>query len=224
MGNVIGRGKHTLFPQTQTFEYGHRLENDGPSKFKSIEKELRNMKLNLVKKIASTRGVGRVSTEPRITISDVGQVRINKLAKEALGAFAYLAWSTEGTEQAIVAFPSLPKGFSEEDMIRPTLKDKTGNPVDQYYWSFGANLTEYGYDFKASGNQSFAGVATTISVGKTVLKAVTFQLPKGALPKHESKPRKQRVSNIGANKPNGAVAPTPESTQEDNDTLQELEL
>jgi hypothetical protein len=228
MGNVIGRGVHTLFSQVQSKSKGHLIDEDTPSKIAlRAERTVRQtMKLNLIKRVVAEReGFGRVATKPTVSISDNGQVRLNSLAIAALGEYKYLMFSMEGREGAFVALPSLPKGFEEADTIQlPSPTGKDGKPRDfskQLYFSFGGNLKDAGYDYKNSGNQTFDATATTITAGKNVLKAVGFTLPEGKLEKKEST-RKPRISKI-APAP-GTPATTAKAVAEDQTAMEDLEL
>lgn len=228
MGNVIGKGVHTLYPQVQTISKGHLLDEDSPSKIAlRAERTVKNtMKLNLIKRVVAEReGFGRVATKPTVSISDNGQVRLNSLAIAALGEYKYLMFSMEGRDAAFVALPSLPKGFEESDTIQlPSPTGKDGKPRDltkQLYFSFAGNLKDSGYKFKESGNQTFDATATTITAGKTTLKAIQFTLPEGALAKKEST-RKQRVSKIAPD-PKAPVV-NGAAKQEDQTALEGLEL
>lgn len=162
------------------------------------------MALNLIKKVASAPlGKGRVATEPMVAVAENGQVRLNKLATAALGDATYLVLNKvdeNGRDFQFIGLANLPKDWAKSDAIEPKKTDKDGKAVDAWYFSFAGTLREIGYNFKESGNQTFKAIATEVKVGKTVLKAITFTLPEGAIEKRAVTPRKKKVS---------AIAPTP---------------
>jgi len=145
-----------------------------------------------------------------ITISGNGQVSLSKLATEALKGAARVAIGFDAATGTVALYaPSprieklLPK---KEDWV--TLRHAKKGVSDSFAGSailrdkdtFGAHL----YDFKASGNQTFA-VAANEKEG-----CITFSLPKGKLTPKPVVPRKKKAAVPAA----GAVAPAAPATDE----------
>lgn len=193
MSNLIGKGLHTLYPQTQVIQAGHRLDESGPSKTAHRAEKSLKMALNLIKKVASEKGPGKTATEPSVSIAENGQVRLNTVATKALAGKKYLVLDhISDRDYRLIGLDGLPKGFTEADVIACKWTDGKGNAVNQLYFGFAGTLTQLEYDFKASGTQSFDAVVQEVKEGKLVLTAIAFRLPKGKLTPKAKTPRKAR--------------------------------
>lgn len=221
MGNVIGKGVHTLYPQTQTLAMGHRLDESAPSKIaQRAERKVKEiMAFNFVKKVQSERGAGRTATTPTISIAENGQVRFNSLATKHIVNKKYLILDDMGDrDYRFIAVDGLPKGLTEADVVVLKWQDAKGNTLDSIYFGFGGTLKELGYDYKASGNQVFEATLQDVKEGKGVFAAVAFKLPKGKL---TPKPVQHRERK---NKANGVPTPPvpPSNPAEDEEALGSL--
>lgn len=199
MGNVIGKGMHTLYPQTATMAMGNRLDEDCPSKLaRKAEREIRKMAfLKIVK--AERTAAGRIATEPTVAIAENGQVRFNSLSTKHVFGAKYLAMDNPADRDfTFVGIPALPKDLTEADVIVPKWKDKDGNDVKNVYFSFAGMLAEIGYDYRNSGNQVFPAVVGSMKIGKNSYPSVTITVPKGRLTPKEVKPRQKREKAIAA--------------------------
>jgi hypothetical protein len=133
---------------------------------------------------------GRGTTEPSVAISENGQVRFNNAASAFAGDLTKIViadFDAKTRAMKLLAVAAPPKGWSEDDCFElRQSQSKDGKVKGGKYISAASvwRLDEVGYDFKASGNQTFV---PTIDATKHVL---SFVVPKGAL---QAKPKQTRV-------------------------------
>ena len=144
---------------------------------------------------------GRQSTTPSCTITENAQLRMNRLAFEALGKPAkVLLDCAEDRMFKIVNWDGkpVPKGWVEADLYDVQRgKEKAGRAPDHgaYLTSMTGVWKSIGYDVVASGTQIFTPVASDGKAGKQLAFG---PLPKGALPKRAVAPRKPRKAKVAA--------------------------
>jgi len=135
---------------------------------------------------------GRSATEPSVAISENGQVRFNTLAKSFAGDFTKILvadFDEKTRVLKLLAVEDLPKslkdkGWTEDDIaVMRQSKSKDGKVKGGMYISLAVVFRKLGYNFKASGNQTFT---PTIDPAKHTL---TFVVPEGAL---KAKPKQAR--------------------------------
>ena len=133
---------------------------------------------------------GRGATDPIVSISENGQVRFNKLAQEFAGDLKKVViadFDAKTRAMKLLAVAAPPKGWTEEDCFTLNVGKKGGGSYISCAAVF--RMEEVGYDFKASGNQTFK---PTIDATKHV---ITFTVPKGAL---QAKPKAVRTKKAKA--------------------------
>ncbi len=147
---------------------------------------------------APTRGRGS-SSDPSLSISEMGGVRVNKMVldkcKDALGL--HLAWDKETRKVTFTAVNLLPKGVSQEDLFEINSASKNSQGAIGGMAGF---LRMQAYDFKTSGNQNFPLTVAEVNAGYQF----SFILPSGALTPKPKAPRAPRAPK--AAKANGAPA------------------
>lgn len=148
----------------------------------------KDMSITFKKKQESTGGIrGRVATEPMVRVSENGQLGFNSLCLAIMKDCKYAIWGYDGEnakrkattcQVRVLAAPA--KGFpvkiggevwQEKDFAKIGWS-KDGKSA---FCGLSPEFKEVGYDYKASGTQSFK--ATIDEKGKTI----TFELPVGAL-------------------------------------------
>ena len=161
---------------------------------------------------APTRGKGAAS-EPSIGITDAGQIRLNAKAVEAFGEVKFGVAIGYDTEAGVVAFINLSKGYPKgkgADNYFKLVMDKGGKVG--YISGTAVLLRQYGYDYVASGSQSFSGDNLKFSTSANGTMAVV-KVPVGSL---TPKPKQTRTTK--ASKAATAPAPTA-NTAVDTDSL-----
>lgn len=148
---------------------------------------------------------GRTSTEPSVTISENGQLRMNKLAMDAIGKtktssrkgkdrsgaeittkilHVYVDFNEEKRALTVASSAVAPKGWADEDLF--VLAESKGGGG---YISMAPVFRQVGYDFQKSGNQS---VTPQLNAEKQLIRVT---VPKGAL---EAKPKVERAKKVKA--------------------------
>ena len=150
-----------------------------------------NMKIQLVKNVKSERGVGRKATEPRIRVSENGQVSFNALAMEpftgVLYGYAGVSSDKSGTIVQINPAPKLTENtkfpvkfqgdtWEESDFIKINHAGKKGT----FCSLAGLLRANTDYDFKQSGGQTFAAELADGGVQFTLPHGVLTPAPKQA--------------------------------------------
>jgi hypothetical protein len=168
---------------------------------------------------------GSPATEPKITISDKGQLTLNPIAAKWLGGVKTALGFDAGKlcffkpDSPTVTNPK--NGFTDADLLvwkKPGPNKTTGKfpKGGILYLSFGTSLDkafgDHKYDFRASGSQTFP---LTVNEKQGVMY---FLLPNGALEKKPSVTRKKRQPKPPATPPatpgvqsktNGSPTPEP---------------
>ena len=142
--------------------------------------------------------IGKVSTEPTVSVSEGGQIRFNRLALEMLnGSRCFANWDADKRIVQLIGCTDTPKNLTEGDLW--SLLKAKGKDAKGAYMSAAQLLRFADYNYKTSGNQHMKNVAVVkTKAGQTV--GLSFTLPKGAL---VAPPKQTRVSRKVA-----AVAPT----------------
>ena len=128
--------------------------------------------------------------EPKVTLASKGQISFSPSASKVFDnrTLALVMWDKDSRTMTVRAFTKPPKDYTEADcfVIGYQKKSKAA------YFSASALLQNkeaaIGYDYKASGNQSFN--VTAVNTDKE--KSVSWQLPEGAMTPKPSTPRKKK--------------------------------
>lgn len=169
------------------------------------------MSFSIMKRNPALAVAGRgkaAATEAVIAVADNGQIVLNSFASKALeGKYGLIVFDASTRTLGIAMLNTLPKGMTEDE----TYKIGEGKKSKQKFVSGSQVLKEVGYDYVASGRQTFKG---KMSTEKGIGQVVSFVVPEGSLTKKEVKPRKKKVS---------AIAPTPVESN-DQDSLKALQI
>ena len=133
---------------------------------------------------------GRQSTGPQASISENGQLRLNKLLYEAIGSPTKVLLAFDEASRALQIVNTkdkLPKGWTAEDLLPVSVGKKSKANGASVSLAAVLRLEHIGYDFKKSGNQPFAGDKLVVNAEKSMF---TITVPKGAL---EARPKQQRT-------------------------------
>lgn len=149
---------------------------------------------------------GRSASEPSATVSENGQLRLNRLAIDALGKTKvtnrkgkdragadittkvhtlYVDYNEE--KRTLSVCGAIPKGWSDEDAFQ-LVESKGGGG----YISMAGAFRQMGYDFAKSGNQT---IPVVVNAEKQLVRIV---VPQGALTPVPKKERKVKASAAAA--------------------------
>lgn len=117
--------------------------------------------------------VGKAASTLSVTVADNGQVRFSRLASNALGDDIKHIWIDFDPEKRTLKFyGKAPKGASVEDAFTVASNSKTlaAKGIHDYYFSAGALFSHksIGYDYKASGSQTFPANSRTSGVVEVI--------------------------------------------------------
>lgn len=173
------------------------------------------MSIKFTKKIVSTRGAGRVATEPQVRVAENGQLGFNSLAMKVLEGMKLGIWGTDAEDggakrkettcqlKAITQPKSFPvkvagESFAETDFVKIGWSKENKS----CYSAMAPEFKAIGYDFKASGPQGFACEVDEKN------HTVTFKVPVGSLtplPK-QTRVKKEKSAANGVSKSAAAGA------------------
>jgi hypothetical protein len=181
------------------------LVEQGFAQYVWIKKRYKIMAATFISKKslpAPTRG-SQASTNPNLSVSEMGGVRVNSyLVKKLAGILGlHLAWDNEERKLTFTGLTVLPKGVTAEDLFELNVGEKgKGQSTIPGITSF---LRMQEYDYKASGNQNF-----TVTEGATKSGAYQFSivLPKGSLTPPVKAPRAPRKPKSPTATPSTTVA------------------